>query len=248
MSDYCHCIACLVTVNRLETVVSPDDVVNVVGEFDSDGICRITDQSHFMIVSPDRLLSGTSVVSSVHCMRRFCLHFSDSCLTFTSKQCFESIDSVGHSSGAVEYSRLVFWPSVIRGDRRFSCSICLLFWFLELYWVVYFSHMLIFVNVAQAKWLSRPPQKWRVYVWLSQTLLTQSFLAHLTVLTSASGLIRIQSLTSIVEVLMQWHSGFVHDAYLWTCSFCLQNLDLLIRNKSWRLAPWQQLLKCLEDE
>ena len=55
---------------RYDTAVSRGDVVNIVGEFDSDGVCRITNQSNFIVVDPDRLLSGTSIVSSVHCMRR----------------------------------------------------------------------------------------------------------------------------------------------------------------------------------
>ena len=55
---------------RYDTAVHPGDVVNVVGEFDTDGVCRITDQSNFIVVEPDRLLSGTSIVNSIHCMRR----------------------------------------------------------------------------------------------------------------------------------------------------------------------------------
>jgi len=62
---------------RYDTAVNPDDVVNIVGQFDGDGVCRITDQSNFIVVDPDRLLSGTSVVSSVHCMRRFPMLFAD---------------------------------------------------------------------------------------------------------------------------------------------------------------------------
>jgi len=57
--------------SRYDTAVNPGDVVNIVGEFDANGVCRITDQSNYIVVNPDRLLSGTSIVSSVHCMRRY---------------------------------------------------------------------------------------------------------------------------------------------------------------------------------
>jgi len=60
---------------RYDTAVSAGDVVNIVGEFDCDGVCRISNQSNLIVVDPDRLLSGTSVVSSVRCMRRFYLFF-----------------------------------------------------------------------------------------------------------------------------------------------------------------------------
>jgi len=62
---------------RYDTAVNPGDVVNVVGEFNTDGVCHVTDQSNFFVVDPDRLLSGTSVVSSVHCMRRSTLLFTN---------------------------------------------------------------------------------------------------------------------------------------------------------------------------
>ena len=62
---------------RYDTAVKHGDVVNVVGQFNDDGICHLTDQSNFFVVDPDRLLSGTSVVSSVHCMRRSTLLFAD---------------------------------------------------------------------------------------------------------------------------------------------------------------------------
>jgi len=60
---------------RYDTAISPGDVVNVVGTFDTDGICHVTNESNFIVVHPDHLLSGTSVVSSVHCMRRFSFTF-----------------------------------------------------------------------------------------------------------------------------------------------------------------------------
>jgi len=60
---------------RYDTAVQTGDVVNIVGEFDADGVCHITDQSNFIVVEPDRLLSGTSIVNSVHCMRRLPVQF-----------------------------------------------------------------------------------------------------------------------------------------------------------------------------
>ena len=45
-------------------------MVNVIGQFDSAGCCRVTNEINYIVVNPDTLLSGTSVVSSLHCTRR----------------------------------------------------------------------------------------------------------------------------------------------------------------------------------
>jgi len=56
---------------RTDVLVSAGDVVNIVGDFDSNGICRVSNAGNFVVVEPDFLLSGTSIVNSVHCMRKY---------------------------------------------------------------------------------------------------------------------------------------------------------------------------------
>jgi len=53
-----------------DTYVTVDDTVNVIGTFDLDSVCRITDNDNFIIVNPDLLVSGTTIVSTMRCMRR----------------------------------------------------------------------------------------------------------------------------------------------------------------------------------
>ena len=45
------------------------DIVNVLASFRDDE-CHITDTDGLLVVNPDTLLSGTTVVSSVFCMRK----------------------------------------------------------------------------------------------------------------------------------------------------------------------------------
>ncbi|CAG2246333.1 DNA2 [Mytilus edulis] len=52
-----------------DTHVSENDIVNIVGSFDGDTY-HITDNNGLIVVNPDLLLSGTTVVSSVFCMRK----------------------------------------------------------------------------------------------------------------------------------------------------------------------------------
>ena len=54
---------------RLDTHVQAGDVVNILAKF-QDNACHITDSEGLLIVNPDALLSGTTVVSSVFCMRK----------------------------------------------------------------------------------------------------------------------------------------------------------------------------------
>ena len=44
-------------------------IVNILSRFE-DNVCHITDSEGLLIVNPDTLLSGTTVVSSVFCMRK----------------------------------------------------------------------------------------------------------------------------------------------------------------------------------
>jgi DNA replication factor Dna2 len=55
---------------RHDTHVNVGDNVNIIGDFDDRGCCRVLNDKNFIVVEPDTLLSGTSVVSSIHCMRR----------------------------------------------------------------------------------------------------------------------------------------------------------------------------------
>ena len=50
------------------------DIINIIGDFDKDGVCHVTDTQNYVIANPDILISGTSVVSGVHCMRRSVLN------------------------------------------------------------------------------------------------------------------------------------------------------------------------------
>ena len=55
---------------RADTHIAVGDVVNVLGSFDSDNTCMVTDSQNLIVVNPDLLISGTSVVSGVFCMRK----------------------------------------------------------------------------------------------------------------------------------------------------------------------------------
>lgn len=65
------------------------NIVNVIGDFDDTGCCRVSNDKHFIVVEPDTLLSGTSVVSSIHCMRRslvyICCNTDQVCASFVFK-------------------------------------------------------------------------------------------------------------------------------------------------------------------
>ncbi|ESN92132.1 hypothetical protein HELRODRAFT_181752 [Helobdella robusta] len=56
-----------------DTRVKAGNCVNVIGRFDENSECRITDQENFIVVSPDILVSGTSVTSAVTCLRKMVL-------------------------------------------------------------------------------------------------------------------------------------------------------------------------------
>ncbi|KAJ7535699.1 hypothetical protein O6H91_12G043000 [Diphasiastrum complanatum] len=52
------------------TVVRPGDNVNVIGEFDMDGIAIVDHDNNFLIVNPDTLISGSRIGASFTCPRR----------------------------------------------------------------------------------------------------------------------------------------------------------------------------------
>ncbi|XP_073140812.1 DNA replication ATP-dependent helicase/nuclease JHS1 isoform X2 [Henckelia pumila] len=52
------------------SVIAPGDTINVIGEFDCQGICDVNREKNFLIVHPDILVSGTRVSSSFSCPRR----------------------------------------------------------------------------------------------------------------------------------------------------------------------------------
>lgn len=56
---------------RMDTHVAVGDVVHILDpDEDPSGILRISEMKGLIVVNPDLLISGTSVVSGVHCMRR----------------------------------------------------------------------------------------------------------------------------------------------------------------------------------
>lgn len=55
---------------RADLHLEAGDLVHIIGEFDKKGRIDITDGENFIIVHPDHLISGTSVVSGLYCMRR----------------------------------------------------------------------------------------------------------------------------------------------------------------------------------
>ncbi len=55
---------------RTDVHLQEGDTVHVIGEFDSSGRCYVTDKQNLLVVQPDTLVSGTSIVSSLYCMRR----------------------------------------------------------------------------------------------------------------------------------------------------------------------------------
>ncbi|KAK2182354.1 hypothetical protein NP493_357g00002 [Ridgeia piscesae] len=58
----------------IDTHVVTGDVVNVLGKFDQDDICKVTNTQNMIVVNPDLLISGTVVVSGVFCMRKSVLN------------------------------------------------------------------------------------------------------------------------------------------------------------------------------
>ena len=51
--------------------MSEGDVVHIVGDFDPAGRVTLSDSKNLLIVHPDLLISGTSVVSGIYCMRKY---------------------------------------------------------------------------------------------------------------------------------------------------------------------------------
>ncbi|XP_030830072.1 DNA replication ATP-dependent helicase/nuclease DNA2 [Strongylocentrotus purpuratus] len=59
------------------TLVEEGMVVAIHGTFGADGVCELNNQSGYLVVNPDHLLTGTAVSNSIRCMRRSVLseHF-----------------------------------------------------------------------------------------------------------------------------------------------------------------------------
>ena len=56
---------------RCDTQVSPGDIIHVTSAQQvADDTCIVSDNGGFVVVNPDLLISGTSVVSAVYCMRK----------------------------------------------------------------------------------------------------------------------------------------------------------------------------------
>jgi len=57
---------------RADASIKVGDVVNIFGEFDSNGyICIDMTQNNIMVVNPDYLVSGSIVASATTCVRRW---------------------------------------------------------------------------------------------------------------------------------------------------------------------------------
>ncbi|KAJ8311785.1 hypothetical protein KUTeg_010666 [Tegillarca granosa] len=59
---------------QADTHIQEDDIVHILAKTDDQGNHKITDTDGLIIVNPDLLLSGTTVVSSVFCMRKSILN------------------------------------------------------------------------------------------------------------------------------------------------------------------------------
>ena len=52
--------------------MSPGDIIHVTSAQQvADDTCIVSDNGGFIVVNPDLLISGTSVVSAVYCMRKW---------------------------------------------------------------------------------------------------------------------------------------------------------------------------------
>lgn len=60
---------CVLSGFWLDSHIEEGDTVHILAEF-TDNVCYITDKSGLLVINPDLLLSGTTVVSSVFCMRK----------------------------------------------------------------------------------------------------------------------------------------------------------------------------------
>lgn len=58
---------------RQGTLVEEGMVVAIHGTFSADGVCELNNQSGYLVVNPDHLLTGTAVSNSIRCMRRLVL-------------------------------------------------------------------------------------------------------------------------------------------------------------------------------
>lgn len=54
----------------VDTAVSPNSYVHVLGEFQSSGQCVVDNRQNILILHPDQLISATVVADSFTCMRR----------------------------------------------------------------------------------------------------------------------------------------------------------------------------------
>ena len=66
---------CILRGSWINTQVKPGDVVNVLADFNSDLEAYVIDNlTGLLVVNPDFLLSGTSIVSTLFCMRKSVLN------------------------------------------------------------------------------------------------------------------------------------------------------------------------------
>ena len=75
-SDNDSTVRCLLRGSWINCRVEEGDTVNVLAERDesSGGAFKVDDMSGLLVVNPDALVSGTSVVSTLFCMRKAVLN------------------------------------------------------------------------------------------------------------------------------------------------------------------------------
>ncbi|XP_041474076.1 DNA replication ATP-dependent helicase/nuclease DNA2-like [Lytechinus variegatus] len=61
---------CILKDTWQDSLVEEGMVVAIHGTFNADGICELNNQSGYLIINPDHLLTGTAVSNSIRCMRR----------------------------------------------------------------------------------------------------------------------------------------------------------------------------------
>ncbi|XP_057995142.1 DNA replication ATP-dependent helicase/nuclease JHS1-like isoform X2 [Hevea brasiliensis] len=112
------------------SVIAPGDTVNVIGEFDDQGKCKVDHDHNLLIVHPDILLSGTRVAASFSCPRRSvlderlkCCEHSDAALIGTLlHQIFQAglMDEKPTVKFLERYARVVLQKNI---DSLYACGV-----------------------------------------------------------------------------------------------------------------------------
>ncbi|XP_074640132.1 DNA replication ATP-dependent helicase/nuclease DNA2-like [Tubulanus polymorphus] len=65
---------CILTGFWMDTIIKCGDVVHILADFDGNDTAYVSDEHGLLVVNPDFLISGTTVVSTVYCMRKSVLN------------------------------------------------------------------------------------------------------------------------------------------------------------------------------